>query len=229
MEIAEMILTALLSFAALFFLTKLIGCRQVSQLSLFDYINGITIGSLDADLAIAGPGQRLAPLIGMMIYAGATFILSLLTDKSIAARRVIEGRPLVLLEHDRLKEENFARARIDLGEFLMRARVAGYFDLSQLSAAVLEPNGMISFLPKGEYRPATPGDLSMQAAKEGLSMAVILDGTVREEALHRFGFDMTWLLRELKRHRVGGVKDVFLAVCTPDGVLTVYPRQKNRK
>ena len=142
MEIAEMILTALLSFAALFFLTKLIGCRQVSQLSLFDYINGITIGSLAADLAIAGPGQRLAPLIGMMIYAGATFILSLLTDKSIAARRVIEGRPLVLLEHDSLKEENFARARIDLGEFLMRARVAGYFDLSQLSAAVLEPKGV---------------------------------------------------------------------------------------
>lgn len=223
MKVLGVVLSSLLSFAALFGLTKLIGCRQVSQLSLFDYINGITIGSAATELAIAPPGERMAPLTAMVVYAGATFLLSILTNRSLALRRVVEGTPVFLLRGDRLLEENFRAARIDLCEFLMQARLAGYFDLSQIEAAILEPNGMLSFLPKSEHRPAAPADFSIPVQKEEAALAIILDGEVQQPVLHRLGFDETWLRDRLHPKKP---QEIFLALCMPDGSLTVYPREK---
>jgi uncharacterized membrane protein YcaP (DUF421 family) len=225
MEIAKMIGSTFFSFVTLFLLTKLIGCRQVSQLSLFDYINGITIGSIAAELAIAEGAEHIRPLVSMIGYASAVFLLSYFTGKSLVIRRIVEGTPVVLLEHDKLRYENFRKTRVDLGEFLVQARVAGYFDLSQVEAAVLEPNGSISFLPKSDFRPATPSDLATPVQQEDICRAVILDGVLREEALHHLGYDTTWLERELRKKKAKSVRDIFLATCSKDGTLTVYLRK----
>ena len=159
-EIIHTIVLSVGSLIVLFLLTKLMGYRQMSQLSLFDYINGITIGSIAAEMATNLEDYH-RPLTAMIIYGLATVLLSLLTGKSIKARRFVNGKPLILLHHGTLYEENLRKAKIDLNEFLEQCRVSGYFDISQLQAVILEGNGRLSFLPKTEERPVTPAELRL--------------------------------------------------------------------
>lgn len=148
MEYVQVLLASLFSIVALFLITKLLGYRQMNQLSMFDYINGITIGSIAAELAASWGEEFWKWTIALVIYGLATFLLSLATDRSIKARRFIAGKPIPLYENGQLLDQNFRRAKLDLNEFLMQCRLAGYFDLSQLEAVLFESNGMLSILPR---------------------------------------------------------------------------------
>lgn len=141
MEYAHVILASLFSILALFLITKLLGCRQMNQLSMFDYINGITIGSIAAELAASWGKEFWQRAIALVIYGLATFLLSLATDRSIQARRLITGTPIPLYENGQLLDQNFRRAKLDLNEFLMQCRLAGYFDLSSWRQCSLNPMG----------------------------------------------------------------------------------------
>ncbi|MBD5148289.1 MAG: DUF421 domain-containing protein, partial [Oscillibacter sp.] len=140
-------LTTLLSLVVLFLLTKLMGTKQVSQMTMFDYVTGITIGSAAAELATELE-EPVKPLTAIIVYGLAAVVISLLTNKSLKARALITGKPLVLLENGVIYRENLKKARIDISEFLTYCRIGGWFDLSQLQTAVFEPNGTLSFLPK---------------------------------------------------------------------------------
>ena len=172
-------LSAVFSFAIMFILAKLMGVRQISQLSMFDYINGITIGSIAAELALAETmSDRLQMFAALVIYALATLLFSIITDKSIVARRFLTGKPILLVENGRFYDQNFKRAKLDVNEFLTQCRNCGYFDVSQIDTAVMEPNGKISFLPVSSARPATPADLGITVEQEPLCGNVIIDGNI---------------------------------------------------
>ena len=148
MHILYIVVLSIGSIVELFILCKLMGYRQLSQLSMFDYINGITIGNIAAEMATSLDDNFIEPLVAMLIYAFAAIFLSWWSSKSIKARRIISGKPTVLLNNGQLFEKNFRKAKIDLNEFLAQCRISGYFDISQLESAILEENGHISFLPK---------------------------------------------------------------------------------
>ena len=133
----QIALTALGSLAALFLLTKLSGNKQVSQMNLFDYVMGITIGSIAAEMA-SELESPLRPLWAMVVYGLAAWGIALLTNKSIRVRRFIIGKPLILMDSGVIYRKNLRRARMDLNEFLMYCRVSGYFDLNQIQTAILE-------------------------------------------------------------------------------------------
>ena len=153
MEILHTIIVSAGSIIALFILTKLMGYRQMSQLSMFDYINGITIGSIAAEMATSLENDFMQPLLAMIIYAGTAILLSRLSEISVPLRRIIVGKPALLMNKGKLYEKNMKKARLDLGEFLTQCRIAGYFDLSELQSVIMEPNGHMSFLPKADNRP----------------------------------------------------------------------------
>lgn len=222
MDVLRLIVTTLVSIAAMFFLLKLMGHRQIDQMSPFDYVIGITIGSIAAEMATELE-QPWKPLLAMLLYGVVAVGFSCLTNRSRAARRRLNGAPLVLLDNGRLYRESFCTAKLDLDEFLCTCRVAGYFDLSQIQTALLEHNGRISFLPLTASRPATPKDLQLQPAQEFLMTPVIMDGEVQWDALTRLGVDEVWLMRQLHRKNGGKPEEVFLALCDHDRELTVYP------
>lgn len=174
-EIGMTALTALLSIAVLFLLAKLMGAKQVSQMTMFDYVVGITIGSVAAELAteLEQPHQ---PLTALVIYGLTAAGISVLTSKSLKIRAVVTGKPLVLLENGVIYRKNLKKARLDLSEFLTFCRIGGWFDLSQLSSAVLEHNGIISFLPKETDRPATPADLDLRPKQSQVQVPFVMDG-----------------------------------------------------
>ena len=155
MQILYIIILSIASIIELFILCKLMGYRQLSQLSMFDYVNGITIGNIAAEMATSLDDSFVEPLIAMIVYAMAALLLSWWSSKSIRARRIISGKPTLLLNNGKLFEKNFRKAKIDLNEFLSQCRINGYFDISELESAILEENGHISFLPKSGNRPLT--------------------------------------------------------------------------
>lgn len=224
MQYLQIALTALFSVAVLFIMTKLIGYRQLSQLSMFDYINGITIGSIAAELSTAKDEEFWNWLIALAVYGVAAFILSALTDKSIVMRRAITGKPVILFKNSKMYDKNFRTSKIDVNEFLMQCRNSGYFDLAQIDTAVLEPNGKISFLPKSQSRPATPEDLNLSVSQDELPANVIIDGKVMTGNLKAIGYNIEWLKKELKKQNSSDIQDIFLATCTLEGGLAVYTR-----
>ena len=225
-EIIHTIVLSIVSLAVLFLLTKLMGYRQMSQMSLFDYINGITIGSIAAELATNLEDYQ-RPLTAMIIYGLATVLLSLLTGKFICMRRFLNGEPLILLHHGTLYEQNLRKAKIDLNEFLEQCRVSGYFDVSQLQAVILEGNGRLSFLPKTKERPVTPSDLNLEPEDEDLTAALVLDGHIMEHNLHHSGKNEKWLTTQLCALGFPEVKDVLLATCDLNNKLTVFAKNKD--
>ncbi|MEG0110314.1 MAG: DUF421 domain-containing protein [Oscillospiraceae bacterium] len=228
MDIIKVFIASIASIIVLFLLAKLIGNRQVNQMSLFDYIIGITIGSIAAEMSTALEGDFLKPLIAMIVYGVAAALIDILTCKSIKLRKILTGTPLVLFEDGKLFEKNLFASKLDINEFLTQCRVAGFFDLAQLKTAILETNGQISFMPLAENRPVTPRDLKLTPDAEGLTVNLILDGKVLSDNLKYSGKDDIWLKKQLAENGVRSEKEVFLATCDISGKLTVY-KYTNKK
>lgn len=228
-EILYIIALSLGSIIALFILTKLMGYRQMSQMSMFDYINGITIGSIAAEMATSLESSFTQPLTAMIVYALADLFLSWFSSKSIKAHKVIEGAPLVLLNNGELYRENLKKAKIDVSEFLVQCRVKGYFDISKLETAILEGNGKISFLPKSSDRPLTPSDMQLSPQQDYMVANVILDGKIMEENLKHTGNDEKWLHNQIKAQGAKQVEDVLLATCDMSNQVTVYLKSNQKE
>lgn len=220
--ILSTVITSAISLAVMFFLAKFIGNKQLSEINLFDYINGITIGSMAADFAISEPGGRLKPLSAMIFYGIATAVLSFIASKSRKARGFLSGKATILMTGGKIRRDALAKTRLDLDEFLAMLRVNGYFDLSQLETVILEPNGRISVLPKSMYRPLTPADSGIDVAAESIFLPVIMDGRIMDNNLQRAGKDRIWLSRELKKQGAPNEKDIFLAVCNKNNTLNIF-------
>lgn len=221
MDWLKILLVAPLSYVALLLITKLIGYRQISQLSIFDYVNGITIGSIAAEMAteLEEPHK---PLLAMVVYGLLVLLTSVITSHSLKARRWLTGRTLVLLENGKLYRENLKKAKLDINEFLTQCRDSGYFDLNEIQLALLETTGKVSFLPKSQQRPATPQDMGVTVQQALPQINVVLDGHVLADNLQYLGYDETWLDRQLKAQNTT-VGDCFLVTCDREGTLGVYP------
>lgn len=224
MNIINVCLTALGSVVTLFFLAKLMGYRQMSQLSMFDYINGISIGSIAAEMASSGNQSWFKPFIAMVLYALAAICLSFLEDKSIVVRRFVNGNPLLLYQNGEIYFRNLKKARMDLGEFLTQCRVSGYFDLQNVHTILLESNGHLSILPMSEMRPPSAKELSLIVPQEQLLANVIIDGKVMQSNLQATGNNEHWLVKQLKNQGFSDASSVFLATCDANNTLVVYKR-----
>lgn len=225
MEIFKVVLTTLLSVAALFLIAKIMGHRQVAQLDFFDYITGITIGSIAAELAteLETPWK---PLIAMVLYGAAAIALNFITNKFPKSRSYINGSPTVLMNHGKLYRKNLKKVKLDLSEFLMMCRELGYFDVTEIQTAIFECNGKLTVLPFSQNRPATPKDLNLSPAPDFISMEVILDGRVMEENLKRMGLDQNWLTTQLKEQGYRTPKEIFLGVCGGDHQLSLFAAEE---
>ena len=223
MDIIKVILTSLLSVAALFIITKIMGHKQVAQLDFFDYVSGITIGSIGAELA-TNLEEPWKPLIALGIYGGVSVILSLLTHKFPKTRKYINGTPTILMNEGKIYRKNLKKAKLDLSEFMLLCREQGYFDLDEIQTAIFEHNGKLSILPKAANRPATPEDLKITAKATRIGVEVIMDGRVMGENLSRIGRDVNWLIKQLKMQGHKDAKEIFLGIYRPDeDKLTLYP------
>ena len=223
MELLKLCLTTLGSFAVLFAVAKFIGHKQISQLDFLDYITGITVGSIAAEMATELE-EPWKPLTAMVLYGGITLLLSVVTGRCPRTRKYINGTPTILMDHGKLYRENLKKAKLDLSEFLVMCREQGYFDLTGIQTAIFEYNGKLTILPVTDQRPATPRDLGLAPRQELVFAELIMDGRILEGNLKRMGLDRTWLDKQLEQRHIRSPKEVFLAVCDRNLKLVLYEK-----
>ncbi len=221
MEILKVVLTSVVSALALFIIAKVMGHKQVAQLDFFDYITGITIGSIAAEMAteLEKPWK---PLIAMIIYGGISVFLSILTTKFLRIRKFINGTPTIIMNNGKIYKKNMKKAKLDLSEFMVMCRQEGYFNLNDIQTAVFEFNGRLTILPVSDKRPVTPKDINLTPQKEEICTEVIMDGRVLGENLERLGLDITWLNKQLKQQKYNSAKEIYLGICDNNNNLSLF-------
>lgn len=221
MEVLKVLGTSLLSMAALLAITKLLGHKQMSQLDFLDYINGITIGSIAAELATELE-EPLKPFLALTVYGAISFLLSTVTRKFPKTRKYVNGSPTILLKDGRLYRQNLKKAKLDLSEFMVLCREQGYFDLHVIHMAIFEHNGKLTILPVSANRPATPADLGLTPQQETIAVEVIMDGRILADNLQRMGIDETWLTKQVRSQGYQNCREVFLGVCDQEKNLSLF-------
>ena len=222
MEIIKVTLTSLLSAFSLFIIGKITGHKQVSQLDFFDYITGITIGSIAAELAteLETPWK---PLIAMIVYGVVGISLTLIAQKVSPLRKYINGTPTILMDNGKLYRKNIKKARLELSEFMVLCRQEGYFDINDIQTAIFEYNGRLTILPKSTSRPLTPDDINISPKKSEIYTEIIMDGRIMHENLKRLGLDLIWLDKQLKSQKYDTPKEIYLAICDKNNNLKLFP------
>ena len=217
-----MILTSLLSAASLFAIAKIMGHKQMAQLDFFDYITGITIGSIAAELAteLEAPWK---PLVAMIIYGLVALGLTILAHKFPKTRKYVNGTPTIVMDNGKLYRENMKKAKLELSEFMVLCRQEGYFNLNDIQTAVFEYNGRITILPKSIKRPLTPEDMDITPEQSKICTEIIMDGRILHENLKRLGLDLTWLDKQLKKQKYDNAKEIYLGICDKNNNLTLFP------
>ena len=222
------VLVSIASAVVLFILTKLMGNKQISQINMFDYVTGITIGSIAAEMAVTDEDIAV-PLIAMAVYALLAVFISTATRLSVKCRKILSGRPLVLFDRGVVYKDNRKKARLDMSDFLTMCRVAGYHDLTEIETAVLEYTGALSVLPKSQVRPATPADLQVPVQEVRYAASVVMDGRILERNLTDAGYSRPWLMSELDKAGYQDIKKVMLATVDDTGRLNVYRSSMDKK
>lgn len=223
MEFVNLLISTLLSIVAIFLIAKCMGHKQVAQLDFFDYVSGITIGSVAAELA-TDLEEFWKPLTALILYGAASVLLSWLTRRFPRTRKFINGTPTILFHDGVLYRENLKKAKFDLSEFMLLCREQGYFDLNEVQTVIFEHNGKLSVLPKAAHRPATPSDLHLTVKDAHIGTEVIMDGRILGENLRRIGRDEAWLQKQLRAQHRPAANEILLAVYHPEeDTLDIYP------
>ena len=212
------------SLIVLFILTKIMGNKEISQLSMFDYTIGITIGSIAAEMATSLDANFMEPLIAMVVYAIVAVLISLISSKSLVFRRIIQGKSVILYDNGRIYRENFKKTNLDLNEFLMQCRTNGYFNLAEIQTAILESSGKISILPKSLKRPVNPEDLNLNPPTDNIVTNLILDGKILKQNLKAIGKNEEWLLNQIKNQGIPKLNQIFLATYDNENNLSIYKK-----
>lgn len=223
MEILNVLASSVCSLAVLFLLAKLIGVRQISEMSFFDYVVGITIGSIAAEMSTNLENGWAKPITAMVVYGVTAFLISVISRKSIKARRILSGTPTILINNGRIDRKSLTKARMEVNDLLAQARIAGYFNLADIDYAILETTGNISFQPVPGKRPLNPKDFNFSPMREGLYINVIIDGVIMKEDLKYAHVSEKELLKMLKDREVE-TKNIILATIDLNKQLTIYKK-----
>lgn len=228
LETLSIIPRSLLSLLALFLVTKLIGKKQVSELSLFDYVIGISIGNFSAEMVMNFDVNFMNGIIAIITFGVVAWLVSVGTLHSIVLRRIFMGTPTILIQNGNIIEKNLRKTLIDINDLLEQCRTNGNFDVSEIEFAIMEANGKISILPKKENSPLTVKDMNLKLGKNGLCSNVIIDGKIMKNNLKNIGKDQEWLLKELK---IKGkeLDNIILATIDINDKLNIYEKNKNLK
>ena len=206
------IVRAIIAFFTLLIFTRVLGKQQISQLSFFDYITGITIGSIAATLTTDLTSRAWPQWVGLFVWALLVFIFqwSILKGRSIA--KYIDGEPVIVILKGKILEDTLKKTKYRAADLLKLLRSKDVFDINEVEYAVLETNGELSVLKKSEVQPITPKDIGLLTPYKGLSKELIYDGKVMEQNLDYINKDKAWLLNQIRAHGYGSFDKVFLAL-----------------
>lgn len=219
--ILVVIIRSFISFFSLLFLVRLMGKQQMAELTFFDYVVGITIGSIAATLSVQVNQNTIATLAGMAVWTTLPIMLAYLCLHSVWVRKVVEGEATVVIENGKILENNLKKIRLSIDDLLPQLRIQGVFNITDVEFALFESNGKLCVQKKAIKRPVTPGDLFLSPQYEGLPTNLIEDGIVLVDALRSLNLSKAWLHNHLEKTNIPDVKQISLAQLDTQGNLYV--------
>lgn len=215
-DIYYVIFRSIVLILILFTVTRLTGKRQIAQLSFFEYVTGITIGSIAAEMSTGLEKNFLQGATAIVIWGIMPVLAGIGTLKSIKLRYLIEGKPTVIIQDGCILEKNLAKEKYSIDELLELLRTKGIFRLSDVEYALIETNGSLNALLKKEKRPITYDRL----APEKEPYVVIIEGVIQRGALAEAKQTFEWVVQELKNRELK-LEDVFVAQADSEGNLYI--------
>ncbi|MGI1660217.1 MAG: DUF421 domain-containing protein [Desulfitobacterium sp.] len=215
------VVRSVIGFFSLLIFARIIGKSQISQLTFFDYVLGITIGSMAASLATDLSSRAWPHWVALASWSALGFIMEKITVKWRYASKFLEGEPVIVIMNGKIMEEVMKKMKYTVSEIMGLLRNKGIFDVNQVEFAILEPNGQLSVLQKPEHLPLTPQDMKIKVSSSGISSELIYDGILIEQNLRQLKKDKKWLIKELKKQGIHDVSEVFYASLNPAGNLYV--------
>lgn len=220
-EALVVIVRGIIGFVTLLIFARLLGKQQISQLTFFDYVLGITIGSIAASLTTDLTTRAWPHWVGLVVWTLLVAALQWITLKWRYASKYIDGEPIVVIMNGKIMEDTMKKTRYRTSDLLEQLRLKEVFDLSQVEFAVLETNGQLSVLKKSEFQTVTPQDLNIATDYQGIGTELIYDGVVVEQNLKQVNLDRTWLDEQLKNQGINDPSEVFLANLDTQGNLYI--------
>ncbi len=226
-EILEVLTHSLAVFFLLILLTRLIGKKFLAQMTFFDFVTGIIIGTIGGAY-VTTEVEGIYVLLSPIILTILVILTGFFTLKSVPARKLIEGEPLVMIQNGKIFEENLRKIRYNMDDLMMQLREKGVFDLDEVEFAILETHGQLSILKKSQNLPVTPKDLNISTKYKGASSEIIRDGRIVEQNLKQNNLTHEWLYNELASRNIKNIREVFLASLSTDGTLYVDLRKDDQ-
>lgn len=228
-ELLIVIVRAYISLITLFLITKMLGKKQVSQLSLFDYVIGISIGNFAAEITINFDSSLIYGIVSVLIFGTFAYTISILTMKSIKIRRFFIGVPTVLIDKGQILEKGLKKVKFDINDLLEECRGNGYFDLNEIDYAIMEVNGKVSIMPKQPYKPITLKDMNLKESNQSLCSNVIIDSNIMENNLKNMNKNIEWLEQQLKIKGYESLDNILLATLDKNEKFTVYEKNNDKQ
>ena len=210
-EALIVLVRGVIGFFTLLIFARILGKQQISQLTFFDYVLGITIGSTASTLTTDLTSSAWAHWVGLLTWAVICFTMQIATLKSKTVSSYIDGEPTIVVMNVKIMEDAMKKMRFRLSDLLEQLRGKDVFDLKEVQFAVLEKDGQLSVLKKPEYIPVTPKDMNLYTGPGGLTITLIYDGTIIPKNLKVINKDKEWLTDELRKKGINDVEDVFMA------------------
>lgn len=214
-----------LAMVILFVMTKLLGKRQVSQLSLFEYMTGLTVGSVVAYITLNADGKWLLGILTLVVWGLTSVAISWLQMKSKRFRDWLDGKGTIIIQNGRILEQNMRKERLTIDEMMVQLRNRNAFNLADVEFAIMEPTGEINVLLKKQHQPLTLQHVHPRQgegnASDQIPTIVLMDGEILPEELERIGKDTSWLLTELDTRKLRK-EEVFVAEVNSAYQLHIY-------
>lgn len=212
---------AVLTFITLLIFTRLSGKTQIAQLTFFEWVTGITIGSIGGVLSTDLSIRPWPVFVGLAVWVVLVILTQYVAMKSRWTGKMLDGEPVVVVQNGQILEKCLGRIRMRVGELNSLLREKDVFDISTVEVAVLEPHGKLSVLLRSQERPVTPKDLNIPTSYEGLGVELVVDGEVMMQNLRRMGLNQAWLRERLQEQGLSGPAEAFLAVIDTQGRIYV--------
>lgn len=218
----QIAIETIITFFVLLALTRLLGKKQLSHLTFFNYVTGITIGSMAANMVILSTKDYTKDLLSLVIWCLLTIIISYISLKSGKIRVILDGQPTIIIKHGVIDRKALKRTGVNIDDLTMLIRQNQIFSITEIDFAILEPDGRLSILKKPEYQGTQKSDLNIYpSAPTYLPIEIITDGKLLSKNLLEVGKSRDWLKNELSRAHIKEIEEVFYAEIQSDGSLFI--------
>ena len=225
----EMMLRTTISFVVLLLLARLLGKKQLSQLTFFHYITGITIGSTAADIASQKETPFIDGLISLIWWTILTIIATKITLNSTKMRDILDGSSTVIIKNGEISVQALKTSKLHMDDLLMLLREQSVFSIQDVHYAILETNGQLSILKKPAQQSATKQDAKADVSiPPHIPIEVIADGHIVWNTMEELNLTEEWLMKKLKKKDIENVEEVFYAQLQPNGSLYICTREENK-